>query len=113
MAVTALLFVSESGFHASRFGTAWRPASPPAPAMPNAWYVNRPTSDVASFFARGAYQQAWSFVAGSSATVAPNSSVMSYTFRFTKAPTCRGALKISPETLRGGASVYQMIPDAP
>jgi hypothetical protein len=84
-----------------------------SPPMPNSWYVSQPTSQVASYYARGAYQQTWSFVAGPSATVAPGSSVMSYKFRFTRAPACRGELRISPETLQGGASVYQMIPDAP
>jgi hypothetical protein len=42
-----------------------------SPPMPNSWYVNQPTSQVASYFARGAYQQTWIFVAGPSATVAP------------------------------------------
>jgi hypothetical protein len=80
--------------------------------MPNAWFVNQPTSQVASYFARGAYQQIWIFVAGPSATVAPGNSVMSYKFRFTRAPACRGELRIFPYTLQG-ASVYQMVPDAP
>jgi hypothetical protein len=84
-----------------------------SPPMPNSWYVNQPTSQVASYFARGAYQLTWTFVAGPSATVAPGSSVRSYKFRFTRAPACRGELTIYPETLYGGASYYQMIPDAP
>jgi hypothetical protein len=84
-----------------------------SPPMPNSWYVNQPTLQVASYFARGAYQLTWTFNAGPSATVAPGSSVMSYKFRFSRAPACRGELTIYPETLYGGASYYQMIPDAP
>lgn len=81
--------------------------------MQNAWYIDQPTSQVASYFARGAYQQTWTFGAGTSATVSPGSSVMSYKFRFARAPACRGELRIFPETLLGGTSVYQAIPDAP
>ena len=61
----------------------------------------------------GAYQRTWALVAGASATVAPSSSVVSYTFRFSRAPACRGVLRIFPETLQGGTNVYRMIPDAP
>lgn len=83
-----------------------------SPPMQNAWFVNQLPSQVASYYARGAYQRVWTFVAGPNATVTPGNPAPVYTFRFTRAPACRGELTVSPYS-RAGATVYQALPDAP
>jgi hypothetical protein len=83
-----------------------------SPPIQNAWYIDQPTSVVAAYFGRGANQKLWTFLAGTSATVAAGSSVRSYEFLFNRGPGCSGKLRIFPETLMG-ASIYQALPDAP
>lgn len=83
-----------------------------SPPMPNAWFVNQLPSQVASYYARGAYQRVWTFVAAPNATVPPGNPGPVYKFRFTRAPACRGELTVSPYT-RDAATVYQALPDAP
>lgn len=83
-----------------------------SPPMQNAWLVDQPPSQVASYYARGAYQRVWTFVAGPNATVAPGNPAPVYKFRFTRAPACRGELTVSPYS-REWATVYQALPDAP
>lgn len=83
-----------------------------SPPVQNAWYVDQPPSQVASYFARGASQHAWAFVPGGNATPAPGMYPIAYHFRFMRGPACQGELTVSPYS-RDRATVYQTIPDAP
>jgi hypothetical protein len=68
-----------------------------------AWWVDQNPTRVASYFDRGAYQTTWTFVAVPS--------VGQWFFRFTRAPACRGLLRVIGGENNG--THYEVNTDAP
>lgn len=68
-----------------------------------AWDVDQRQTQVASYFERGAYQTSWTFVL--------ESSVGYWFFRFTRAPACRGRLRVMGGDKNG--THYEVKTDAP
>lgn len=75
----------------------------PDPPTDLAWVVDQPANIVASYFQRGAYQTNWKFSVTQQA-------YNFWLFHFTRAPACRGTLRI---TNTNGGTYYQASTDPP